>query len=686
MARVTVFEGGNVALQGATDARIRPANFSASPLGEGLQAAGGAVSQYVEQQTKLNDIHDEAATKEAATAVNAFWAENAFTGENAYFNSAGRAALDNRPDLEKSLDEHIKSVRQGLKTPRQQQMFDDAMTPQRMTWGVQISRHAEKETKTWAVGEAAARAGLSGEEAKRTYFVDPQEGENHIVTGLAEISARGELEGWGEERVRAERLSYESATRRDIGEALAYAGPEGPMLAEKFVEAYSGAMTADDRDHVLTSARVVTNQQLAEQRRAEAEARRVEREARSDAKDRANSVYRNIQDGVPVDAATLAGAISDAKTADDPALVEGLRQGGLKNDLTMQYAGASPVEIQERVNQLSAEIASEGSKVQPDKIVERDHLQTLLGRANTAVSNDPLSWGAAALRIDPGRLDLNSGDSINRRIQVARQVARRTGGQIRVMTNEEAATFGPIVANGSVAQKSRLAVSLSRFGALADDAARQVAPNNAGFHNLVGIAGHPNSAVGMTRVSQILAGQEVLKSSPKIVDKNAAMRMFGDQTGQAFKFLPSVRNGVLDNAYALLAADANERGATEWPEAMGDKGSRWYAAFNSALGAYTKDGRQYGGLAKFNGGVTIVPEEMAVSEFEARIARARAAEFGKAQNGMPEYANGIVPSAAELRKLQWVPASDGVYRLSDGASFLMKRGGGFYEVDVRKLK
>jgi hypothetical protein len=686
MARVTVFEGGNVQLQGSTDARVRTADFSANPLAVGLKSAGEAVGNFAEDQFRLSQIHDEAATKEAATAVNEYWAENAYTAPGAYFSTLGKSTLEAKPGLEKGLDDHIKAVRANLKSPRQQYLFDQAVAPQRTTWGIQISQHAEKETKTWAIGEAEGRATLSGEEAKRSYFADPASGEGYITTGLSEIAAVGELQGWGADQVHAKQLEYESKTRRDIGEALAYAGPGGPKLAERFVEVHASTMTADDREHVQTSARVVTNQQLAEQRRVEAEARREQREVAADAKDRANSVYRNIQDGVPVDAKTLTGAIEDARIADDPALGEGLRQGGLKNSLTQQYSGASPIELQDRVNELSAEIAKQGAKVKPDLVVERDHLQTLLGKANTAIANDPLSWGAAALQISPGTLDLNNAQSISERSNVAMRVARRTGGQIRPMTNEEAATFGPIVATGNVQQRSKLAVQLAKFGPLADEAARQVAPNNPGFQNLVGLAGHSNSAVAMSRVSQVISGQEILRSSPKLIDKTAAQRMFDEQTGAAFTFLPTVRAGVVDNAYALLAADANERGAHEWGQAMGDRGSRWYAAFNSALGAYTQGGKQYGGLAKFNGGVTIVPEDMDVPTFEARIARARAAEFAKAQNGMPAFANGQVPSAADLRKLQWVPARDGVYRLSNGSAFLMKREGGFYEVDVRKLR
>jgi hypothetical protein len=686
LPRIQVYEN-QVERQGVTGARFVAPDYGRSGVAEGLKLAGRTLAGFAEQQDELNSVHDRASAKEAANSVGSFYAERGFTGDDPYFSKRGKTALESRPGLERELDDYIKSAEAGLKNDRQKEIFRLVVQGQRTDWGVQIARHANSETREYDVEQTTARVGMAGELARATYLSDPEHGEAQIETALGEIDNLSRLNGWSPERTQIEKLKFTSGSYRDIGAAIITADPvNGPKVAETLIEKHKGSMTGDDREFILNNAQAQLRMNEAEVRRQEADARREAREIRSDAKDRAQSVLRNIQDGVPVDPESLAGAINDAKLADDPALAEGLRQGGLKNSLSVQYAGASPVELQNRINELGAEIVREGSKVTPDKIVERDHLQTLLGRTSSAIANDPLSWGASSLGLEVDPLDLNNAESIAERSRVASLVAKRTGGVVKVMTNEEAATFGPIVANGTVQQKAKLSVQVAKFGPLADEAARQIAPNNAGFHNLVGLAGHNNPAVGMTRVSQVLAGQEILKSSPKMIDRTAAIRTFDAQTGAAFTFLPSVRAGVLDNAYALLASDANERGAKEWGEAMGDKGSRWYAAFNSALGAYTRDGKQYGGLTRFNGGVTIVPEDMAVPDFEARIARSRGPEFRKAQNGVPEFANGTVPIAADLRKLQWIPARDGVYRISNGSAFLMKRGGGFYEVDIRKLR
>jgi hypothetical protein len=249
------------------------------------------------------------------------------------------------------------------------------------------------------------------------------------------------------------------------------------------------------------------------------------------------------------------------------------------------------------------------------------------------------------------------------------------------MTNEEAAKLSPILTSGSVKDKTSLAVGLARFGPLSVQAARQVAPNDYAFENLVGLAGHDNQAVGLARVNQVIAGQEILKTKPKLIDKANADRSFDSMVGQALHFLPSVRTGIRANAEAILANEANDRGWSEWNQAQG----KWFAAVNSALGAYTRNGEQIGGLHGFNGGMTVLPENMGEKEFEERIARSHGREFQVAGNGVPMFGNGQPANAADVKKLQWVPVRDGIYRVTDGNAYLSKEGGGFYEVDIRKL-
>lgn len=682
MARVPVYQGGSIGRDAPSGARFRAADFGPG-IGRGLMALGNQLSEAADAQDAISEVHDKAAVKEATNAINQHYLEVAHTGPNAYFAKQGKDALETRPLVEGSLDSLIAESRKGLQNERQQRMFDEAITPQRQSWGATIADYATKETVEYETGESEARANLSSEMARATYISDPRQGEEYLNTALAEVDSVGKARGWGPDQISAAKLKIASGTYRDIGQALVNEGGEnGPALAQGFLDKVGGSMTGDDRTAVQNYARVQQNHFEAEKRRQEAEARRALNEEKRDRKDKAQSVYRNIQDGVYVEPKALAAAMDDAKFAGDDALVEGLRQGGLKNALTQEWAKATPVELQDRINVLSGEITRAGGKVNADTIVERDHLQTLLNASNTKLNNDPLSWGAEHLGEALGPLNTNDPSSIQSRVGTALKVSRITGKRASPLTNEEAAQFAPIVQSGSVKQKKELALTLAKFGPLSLNAAQQVT-NDQGFQNLVGLAGHRNRSVAASRVNQVVEGQELLKTAPfaKLIDDGQAKRMTGDFIGQALQFHPQVLQGAYANARAILASEANERGYKDWGEAQG----RWFAAINSSLGAYSANGKQYGGLHQFNGGVTVLPEDMAEDDFEKRVSRAQGPQFKKAGNGSPMYADGSFATATEVKKMQWVPIRDGIYRLQARGGFLHLPNGSFYEVDVRKL-
>lgn len=677
------YNGGNIGRDNPSGARFRAPDFGPNGMAAGLGQMSRVLSGAAEEVDAINEMHDRAAVKEAANAVNAHYLEMAHTGPNAYFTKQGKAALETRGMVEKSLDTLIEQKLGGLQNERQQRMFEEAMTPQRQSWGANIAQYAVKETLAYEGAESKARVAMSGELARATYIADPEQGENYVGTALAEIDNVARIEGWGPDMVAAEKLKTASSIYRDVGQSLvSEGGANGPDLADALIERVGGSMTGDDRIAVQNYSRIQRNHFEVEQRRAEAEAKREASAQKAEAKDRAQSVYRNIQDGVYVDPKNVATAMSDAITAGDEALAEGLRQGGLKNALTFEWADATPSEIQNRVNDLSTQITKAGGKVSPDLIVERDHLQTLLGKTSADLRADPLSWGASRLGIDVGTLNTNDPASISNRISAATTIARRTGSRPVPLTNEEAAQYAPIVQSGSVKQKKELALTLAKFGELAPFAAEQVTSDK-GFHNLVGLASLPNRSVAASRVNQVIEGQELLKAPAfaNLVDKAQAQRMTGEFLGGALQFSPGGSEGIYANATAILASEANERGYKEWNEASG----RWYAAINSALGAYAQGGKQYGGLHGFNGETTILPDNISGDEFETKISRAQGPQIKKAQNGSPMYADGSFATATEIKRMQWVPAGEGVYRIKSRGGFLTVPSGGYYEVNIGKL-
>lgn len=670
-----------VGIASVTDAKLQPADFGAAGeiVGQSVARLGQQGQQFAEQQQQLAEVHDDAATKFAANAVNDWHTKAGYTGDDPYFMKDGKSALDARPAFQDGLDQTIKDQRALLKTPRQQKMFDEAMQPQRDQWLTQIAEHADKETKTWDVGESAGRQVNSANAAALVANTDPKNSEQQLQTGLDEVKHQGVIEGWGPDKTAAMQTKYISGTRKDIATNFVYSGQGGPEVAQAYLDQHRDQLTSDDAQAVQAHIRTYTNTIAAEQRRAEAEARRAQSEQDRATTDRVRDAIRSVGDGDIISPQVRARTEADLKTLKDPGvLADEWRKTTQKADLTIEHLGDTPAQLQDRLNTVNAQIAKGGTA---DLKTESDQLTSLLAKSNAEL-HDPLSWMAKHRAIDPGHLDINNPASINARIGVARQATAITGAPLRVFTDEEAAGLTPTVTTGSVAQRTQLVGNLAKFGSLAISAAQQLAPGNAPFENLVSLGTLSNKTVAASRVNQIITGQEILKTNTKLVVNDQAEQQFNGLVGNALQFLPSVRAGVLANSKAILADDANHNNVHDWASASG----RYGAAVSSALGGYHIGNVQYGGLATYNGAPTVLPTDMTQQDFEARVSRATGPGFVAASgNRTPFFANGKVPNATALKKMQWVPAGDGIYRLNDGSGFVHTRDGNFYQIDVRKL-
>jgi hypothetical protein len=123
---------------------------------------------------------------------------------------------------------------------------------------------------------------------------------------------------------------------------------------------------------------------------------------------------------------------------------------------------------------LSANITKAGGKVPPDKIVERDHLQTLLGKSRSALNQDPLSWGAEHLGINLSPLNLNDPGSVSDRVQAATLIARRTGTTPRPLMQDEVAASQQILNHGTFRTRLGWRSGCRSWGRLALPAAEQL--------------------------------------------------------------------------------------------------------------------------------------------------------------------------------------------------------------------
>ena len=681
MARVQVFEGGQVAPAPATSARFQPQDFGPG-VGAGLEQLGEAGQQAAGVLQQTAALHDEAAVKEATNGVNQWYAEAAYTGPNALFGKVGKDALTTAPMVTTGLQNEIANTRKGLQNDRQRYLFDEAVNPQNVEWQTQIGRHVLEQTRTYATNESIARAGMTGEMAGLTYLDDPAQGEKHIEVMNAEIANAGRLQGLGPDAIRQKQFVATSGIYKDVGTQIASAGPQGWDLARSFVETHKASMSDDDRAAVLTRADVEQHAFEAEQRQAAAEQRRQQSEDMRDARDRAESGLGRLDSGLPLSPDEYTQLHQDALATGDPNLIKRVEEGQFTNNLSIQHQHDTPTQLQDRINTLSASITKAGAKADPNQIIERDHLQQMFNQSSSQLNSDSLSWGAAHLGIPVQPLNIDDPNSIANRVAAASKIAAQTGHAPQVLTASEATAMTPQWTRGDTSAKINLVSKIARFGPLAVTAAQQIAPNDNGLIHLVSLAQHSNKGVGLSRVTQALAGYEAMKTEAQIVGKVGTLPDFNTFVGSSLQFMPGARDGVFTVAKALLAEDASQRG---WKDNNDADPKAWYRAINSALGAYNRGDVQFGGLAGVNGAQTVLPENMSLDDFENRISRANGAQFKAAGNGEPVLGNGSPLSAGDLKKLHFVPVDDGVYRLEMGGSFVHTKAGQPFEVDVRKL-
>lgn len=665
-----------------TDHKIEAPNVSAGGemVGRALQGFGDQIGNTVQTLQVISDAQDNAATKAAANSVDATANDILFTGANPYFETQGKGALDARAPTEKSLDEAIANARKGLKTPKQLEMFDESVGQRRLSWGARIADHAHTQVFKWDDDQTEASITINAQSAVANHL-NPTESQTYIDAGLGDINHRAVLNRWSPDVTKVEKLKFTSGVHQEIGKQLiTEGGADGPKLGLAYAEQHKPDLTGAGYDEIVARAKVEQNALDADQRRAEAEARREEHEVIREARDRAQSAVTNLDSGIPLKPDEMASALTDAKTTGDPALVHHLEVGQQKNSLNIQYRGATPGELQAVVSADAAKIAQAGVNAKPEWIVEHDHLQGLLSSSRAQLARDPYEWAAAHKGINVPKLNLNDPNSVSQRIATANKIAMMTGTTPKPFTQDEIASSQQTLQHGDVNAKVGLAMRIARMGPLAMDGAEQLT-NNSGFINLIGLASHSNHGIGVQRVNQVVTGYEVLKTKPKLIDKDRATAQFNQYIGGSLQFLPQVRDGVLSNAQALLATEANEHGWDDWGKAQG----RWYAAVNSALGSYPRNGVQLGGLAKVNGAMTVLPENMSQGDFENVISKSGATEFKRGANGTPVYSDGRAATATDIKRMQWVPSGDGIYRMSDGNAFLHRKEGGFFEIDISKV-
>lgn len=282
-----------VTLRPVTDAKVQVQDNGADQIGRGLQGLAAGVAKAADNFQAINDIHDEAAVKNADTMA----MQEASALSRQIKNTRGEQALL----AGEMFEDELQSIRERqlgrLKNDRQKRMFTDVFDRRAIADTETVNAHLDKETRTYAVDAAAGRAKTAGE-----YAVDnvdnPIEFDKAVLTVVSEVRAANGLIGADKDMADRATASAVSGVYTSAVEKIRV--EQGALAAEEFANKHASKISPDQETDLR--ARMAP----------------AVREARAD--NRAGSIIAKLQGGEygnAIEGAAIAGEADPAKAEEN---------------------------------------------------------------------------------------------------------------------------------------------------------------------------------------------------------------------------------------------------------------------------------------------------------------------------------------------------------------------------------
>jgi hypothetical protein len=406
-------------------------------------------------------------------------------------------------------------------------------------------------------------------------------------------------------------------------------------------------------------AEVLRNGAEADIRRLQMEAEARARLAVASAREEIDAVQREANDGIPISDERLARAAELAQANGLSGEAYDIGRLTIINRTNREFQSATPLQIEQSLRGLDADIAQAGDRVNPALVIRRNHLRTLLTARSEQVDSDPAAYGAQmGIRFDP--IDTSNPESVNARMRAARIVAADTGRPPAYLTAQE---VEQVRANMGTPDGRRTALGLARSFRRYDpqasrQVAQQIAPNDPLFVHAAALP----PQIGDT----VLEGRALLNRSFR--PPNGLDAQIAQQAGAALRRMPGIaRNNVIAATRAIYAYYASRDGVPDGPGARISQGLI-ENALRMATGGERRNGVWHGGIGEYRGRQVLLPQELNEAQFEAAMARI-------SDTGLFTRAGDEVSGESLRRNYTPVRLANGRYGFAgpDGA-FLTERG------------
>ncbi|MGO4839012.1 hypothetical protein AB4144_42880, partial [Rhizobiaceae sp. 2RAB30] len=158
--------------------------------------------------------------------------------DRGYLQKQGKDAIDGFRDYSRGLGDLSRKHGKGL-TPRQQQLFSDAIQPLEIDAKRTGMIHKGNATKAFIVDEAKAGAESFANQAL-LHAGDPATANKYIAAGILEIREAAALQGVGAEALKLREAEFISGVHKNIALRIA---KTDPIAADTYVKSNANRMT-----------------------------------------------------------------------------------------------------------------------------------------------------------------------------------------------------------------------------------------------------------------------------------------------------------------------------------------------------------------------------------------------------------------------------------------------------------
>ncbi|HEX8421182.1 MAG TPA: M23 family metallopeptidase [Sphingomonas sp.] len=239
MPTVPVDTQNRVAADPLPRQRLQAADFGAAgeQIGRAVAGFGRAASQAVDDQDRLNERFDTAATKDRLSKV----LTDIAPIRNQVLSAKGLDATAARADAQKKLTELRKTYIGSMTTPRQQRMLGEAFDRIQLQEFETYDGHERKQVETANVDASNARYSSSMDRAVTLAGVNDDAAQSSLADALTEVGAANP--GAAPETLALKRAETVSGYHVAVAAKLL---DEDPVKAKAYVDSHAGEISAAD--------------------------------------------------------------------------------------------------------------------------------------------------------------------------------------------------------------------------------------------------------------------------------------------------------------------------------------------------------------------------------------------------------------------------------------------------------